>query len=111
MKKSIQIIATALVMLFCNSAVGRIAFDAYAVLFSDKSEQVYKFEGLEKFMRKESQNELVPLEDGPFANLLRKLSSVQTLLQKVGEKELLRLAIVTARSVPAQMIILNTLRH
>ena len=89
----------------------RMAFDADAVLFSDKSEQVYKSEGLESFMANESENELVPLEDGPFANLLRKLSAVQKLLHKIGKKELLRLAIVTARSAPAHMRILNTLRH
>lgn len=89
----------------------RIAFDADAVLFSDKSEQIYKKDGLEKFMLNESEHELVPLEDGPFANLLRKLSSVQKLLEKIEKRELLRLAIVTARSAPAHTRILNTLRH
>lgn len=89
----------------------KIAFDADAVLFSDESEQRYKNEGLDAFQQFESDHVNIPLEEGPFANLLKKLSSLQHNLPHGIENSPLRLAIVTARSAPAHMRVIKTLRH
>lgn len=88
----------------------KIAFDADAVLFSDDSEYRNKTEGLEAFHKYESQNADTPLEQGPFANLLIKLSKIQSHLPSRIELTPLRLAIVTARNAPSHMRVINTLR-
>jgi 5'-nucleotidase len=89
----------------------KIAFDADAVIFSDESEIRYKTEGLDAFQNFETDNQLVPMNEGPFANLLLKLSMVQKQLPQDSEDSPLRLAIVTARSAPSHMRVINTLRH
>ena len=89
----------------------KIAFDADAVLFSDESEQRYKKEGLDAFQKFESENVNVPLAEGPFAILLKKLSALQHALPHGIEDSPLRLAIVTARSAPAHMRVIKTLRN
>jgi len=94
-----------------DDAKVKIAFDADAVLFSDESEQRYKREGLDAFQQFESENVNIPLEEGPFAVLLKKLSTLQHALPHGIEDSPLRLAIVTARSAPAHMRVIKTLRH
>jgi len=89
----------------------RIAFDGDAVLFDDSSELVYKFEGLKKFQENEDQNQDVPLAEGPYATLLRKLSRLQDRLPFSVEISPVRIAIVTARNAPAEMRVIKTLRH
>lgn len=89
----------------------KIAFDADAVLFSDESELRYKTEGLEAFHKHEADQTDVPLAEGPFANLLKKLSKIQSHLPTRIELSPLRLAIVTARSAPAHMRVVKTLRQ
>lgn len=86
----------------------RIAFDGDAVLFSDESEQIYKTKGLHAFEENEEQNAGCPLEDGPFANFLRKLSDLQRMLGR--ECCPIRTALVTARSAPAHERVIRTLR-
>ncbi|MFC2109342.1 5'-nucleotidase [Bacteroidota bacterium] len=93
-----------------NTEDVRIAFDADAVLFSEESEHRYKTEGLASFQKHESDHEHVELEDGPFANFLRKLSSIQQLLPCTASETPLRIAIVTARSAPAHLRVIKTLR-
>ena len=88
----------------------KIAFDADAVLFSDESEHRYKTEGIEAFHQYEQAHENSPLKEGPFANLLIKLSRIQEELPTTIELSPLRLAIVTARSAPSHMRVINTLR-
>lgn len=88
----------------------KIAFDADAVLFSEESEHRYKTEGIDAFHLFESENEHVPLPAGPFANLLIKLSNIQERLPTPVELSPLRIAIVTARSAPSHMRVVNTLR-
>lgn len=88
----------------------KIAFDADAVLFSDESELRYKKEGLAAFQKHESENEDTPLNEGPFAKLLIKLSKIQEHLPSRIELSPLRLAIVTARSAPSHMRVIKTLR-
>jgi len=97
-------------MLFDDTKV-KIAFDADAVLFSDESEQRYKREGLDAFQQFESDHVDIPLTEGPFANLLKKLSRLQHQLPFGIEDSPLRLAIVTARSAPAHLRVIKTLRN
>ena len=89
----------------------KFAFDADAVVFSEESEQIYKEKGIEAFHEHESKNEDVPLNDGPFAELLRKLSKIQEFLPTTIELTPLRIAIVTARNAPSHMRVVKTLRH
>lgn len=89
----------------------KFAFDADAVVFSEESEQIYKEKGIEAFHKHESENEDVPLNDGPFAELLRKLSKIQEFLPTTIELTPLRIAIVTARNAPSHMRVIKTLRH
>lgn len=79
----------------------RIAFDGDAVLFDESSELVVKTD--------EKQNE--PMNDGPYAVLLRKLARLQQRLPFGADVSPVRIAIVTARSAPAEMRVINTLRH
>lgn len=89
----------------------RIAFDADAVLFSDESEHIYKTQGLEAFHRNEKEQKFKPLKEGPYAKLLKTLSDIQHRMQVSGQASPLRLAIVTARSGPAHMRVIQTLRE
>jgi 5'-nucleotidase len=79
----------------------RIAFDGDAVLFDESSELVVRTD--------EKQNE--PMQDGPYANLLRKLARLQERLPFGADVSPVRIAIVTARSAPAEMRVIHTLRH
>ncbi len=88
----------------------KIAFDADAVLFSDESEIRYKTEGIEAFLKHEGDNENVPLNEGPFANLLKKLSTIRKYIPTSIELSPIRIAIVTARSAPSHMRVIKTLR-
>jgi 5'-nucleotidase len=96
---------------FCpETARVKFAFDADAVVFSEESEQIYKTQGIEAFHKHEEDNEDVPLADGPFAALLRKLSKIQEHLPQAIELSPLRIAIVTARNAPSHMRVIKTLR-
>jgi 5'-nucleotidase len=88
----------------------RIAFDADAVIFSDESEHIYKTQGLEAFHKNEKDNKLTPLKEGPYARLLKTLSHIQHRMNTGVELSPLRLAIVTARSSPAHLRVIQTLR-
>jgi 5'-nucleotidase len=96
-----------------NSETSRvkIAFDADAVLFSDDSEFRYKTEGLDAFQKHEKENEKNAMKEGPFAKLLIKLSTIQEHLPMGVEMSPLRLAIITARSAPSHLRVINTLRE
>jgi 5'-nucleotidase len=89
----------------------KIAFDADAVIFSDESELRNKTEGLEAFHKYESEHEEDPLNEGPFAKLLIKLSKIQEHLPTTIELTPLRIAIVTARNAPSHMRVIKTLRR
>ena len=88
----------------------KIAFDADAVIFSDESECRYKAEGIDAFYKYEKEHADEPLKEGPFANLLIKLSQIQESLPTTIELSPLRLAIVTARSLPSHFRVIKTLR-
>jgi 5'-nucleotidase len=89
----------------------RIAFDGDAVLFADASEVVYKQEGLASFQAQEDASRHQPLAHGPYAQFLRKLARLQERLPFAAEESPVRLAIVTARSAPAELRVIHTLRH
>jgi len=89
----------------------RIAFDGDAVLFDDSSELVHKVEGLERFQEIEDEHQDVPMGEGPYASLLRKLARLQERLPGTVEFSPVRIAIVTARNAPAEMRVIKTLRH
>jgi 5'-nucleotidase len=89
----------------------RIAFDGDAVLFDESSEIVFKAEGLAEFQRQEDEQQNVPMDDGPYAVLLRKLARLQVRLPFSVEFSPVRIAIVTARNAPAEMRVIKTLRH
>lgn len=88
----------------------RIAFDGDAVLFDDESELVYKTEGLLEFQAQEDSKKDIPLKAGPYAKLLIKLSKLQERLPMRIEYSPIRIALVTARSSPAEMRVIKTLR-
>jgi 5'-nucleotidase len=88
----------------------RIAFDGDAVLFDEESELVYRKEGLAAFHLSEDSNQDVPLKEGPYATLLKKLSRLQDRLPVRVEFSPVRIALVTARNSPAEMRVLKTLR-
>jgi len=89
----------------------RIAFDGDAVIFDDTSELVYKNEGIKGFHTNEDIKQDEPMLDGPYAQLLRKLSHLQKRLPINVEFSPVRMAIVTARNAPAEMRVIKTLRH
>lgn len=89
----------------------KFAFDADAVVFSEESEQIFKEQGMEAFHKHELENEDVPLNDGPFAELLRKLSKIQEFLPTTIELTPLIIAVVIARNAPSHMQVVKTLRH
>jgi 5'-nucleotidase len=89
----------------------RIAFDGDAVLFDESSEIVYRAEGLDRFHELEDERRDVPMGEGPYATFLRKLSRLQQRLPFRVEFSPVRIAIVTARGAPAEMRVINTLRH
>ena len=81
-----------------------------AVLFDDSSEIVYKAEGLKSFFDHEDLNQDIPMPEGPYAQLLRSLSLLQGRLPFSVEFSPVRIAIVTARSAPAELRVIKTLR-
>ena len=90
------------------SSTIRFAFDGDAVLFSDEAEKVYKSEGLEAFTASEKAHRNEPLMGGPFKSFLNALHVLQQSLP--GEAQLIRTALVTARSAPAHERVIRTLR-
>jgi len=88
----------------------RFAFDADAVLFSETSELVNQTEGLDAFWAEEDEKQDIPLQEGPHANLLRKLSKIQERLPGCKEFSPVRLAVMTARNSPAEMRVIKTIR-
>ena len=87
----------------------RIAFDGDAVLFSGESEDIYKKQGLDKFVEHEMAKANIPLAKGPFYKLLKALSFLQVDPQFEGTSPV-RIAVVTARSMPTHERVIRTLK-
>jgi 5'-nucleotidase len=88
----------------------RIAFDGDAVIFDEESELVYKKDGMAAFHERENQFQNLPMNEGPFAKFLIKLSKLQERLPMSIELSPVRIAIVTARNSPAELRVIKTLR-
>lgn len=89
----------------------RLAFDGDAVLFDESSEIDFKKNGIRSFHQNENANQNTPMQDGPHAVFLRKLSALQQRLPCESKSPLIYIAIVTARNAPAEMRVIKTLRH
>lgn len=91
-----------------------LAFDFDGVLADDASERVYASEGLAAFQVNEVENQAVPVNDGPIMPFFMAVAHIQA-LDKAREaadpmhKRMLRTSIVTARSSPAEVRVLNSL--
>jgi 5'-nucleotidase len=86
----------------------RFAFDGDNVLFNSEAEDVFQREELEGFVKHEVTHSKRPLGDGPFAKLLRTLAVLQK--DPSFETPPIRTALVTARSLPTHLRVLNTFR-
>ncbi|MEA2091744.1 MAG: 5'-nucleotidase [Campylobacterota bacterium] len=89
----------------------RIAFDGDAVLFDETSEIVYKKEGMQAFHENEKKSQDIPMNEGPFAEFLKKLAKLQERLPMKMEFSPVRIALVTARNAPSDIRVIKTLRH
>lgn len=92
----------------------RIAFDGDAVLFDDSGELVFKQEGLQAFHHREQSMADLPIDKGPYADFLIKLSALQKNLPHDtldSTHNPIRIALVTARNAPADMRAIKTLRE
>ena len=89
----------------------RIAFDGDAVLFDDSGELLYKQKGLRAFHEREAKMRDLPIEKGPYAELLIKLSNLQAKLPARMQHSPISIALVTARNAPADLRAIKTLRQ
>ncbi len=89
----------------------RIAFDGDAVLFDDSGELLYKQKGLKAFHDRETKMTDLPIEKGPYADLLIKLSLLQDRLPYTEDSQPIQIALVTARNAPADLRAIKTLRE
>lgn len=87
----------------------KIAFDGDAVLFNTEAERIFQQEGYEAFVDNEQSKADVPLKEGPFANLLKTISHIQSLFPD-KKKAPIRTALVTSRNAPAHERAIKTLR-
>lgn len=87
-----------------------IAFDGDSVLFDDSAERVNQSGGLEAFQENERRHAKVPLGDGPFKPVLQALHDIQQSFDPRSTDRPLRVALVTARGVPAYDRVLKTFR-
>ncbi len=84
----------------------RIAFDGDNVLFGGESEAVFQAQGLDGFVAHEVKHASRPLADGPFAKFLRTIAVLRK--DPSFEKPPIRTALITARSMPTHLRVLNT---
>jgi len=86
----------------------RIAFDGDSVLFSSEADECYRANGLDAFRQHEVDRASIPLGAGPFKAALQALHELQQTLPK--DKSAMRVALVTARGMPAHSRVIKTLR-
>ncbi len=93
----------------------RVAFDFDGVIADDEAESVFKQGDLDAFHAYERDRVDVPHNQGPLANLFRKLALMRSLedeqiADNPGYERIVRIAIVTARSAPAHERVVTTLK-
>lgn len=86
----------------------RIAFDGDSVLFNSEADECYRANGLEAFRQHEVEKAHIPLGEGPFKRLLSELHAIQCCFPE--DTSPLKVALVTARGMPAHERVLHTLR-
>ncbi len=89
----------------------RIAFDGDAVLFDESGELIFQQKGLQAFHEHEAKMSDTPMNKGPYADFLIKLSNLQNRLPSKLKNSPIRIALVTARNAPADMRAIKTLRN
>ena len=88
----------------------RIAFDGDAVLFDEAGELLSRQQGLKAFHDYEAKMSDVPMNKGPYADFLIKLSKLQKRLPARIKHPPIQIALVTARNAPADLRAIKTLR-
>lgn len=88
-----------------------VALDGDGLVLSDEAEQVNQREGLDAFNASEKRQANVPMGAGPFTPVLMALHEVQKKLAAEKRSHLLKVALVTARSVSVYERVLCTFRH
>lgn len=88
----------------------RIAFDGDAVLFDEAGELLSRQQGLKAFHDYEAKMSDVPMNKGPYADFLIKLSKLQKRLPAKIKHPPIQIALVTARNAPADLRAIKTLR-
>jgi len=86
----------------------RIAFDGDAVIFSDEAERVFQEQGLAAFNASEREFAHRPLGRGPLQGFLLALHRLQQQLPPA--RNLIRTALITARSAPTHERVIRTFR-
>ena len=86
----------------------RIAFDGDAVIFPANPKRFTKDTALRSSLSTKLRRHGVPLPEGPFATLLKVLSFLQTDYTSGGDSPI-RIALVTARSMPTHERVIRTL--
>ena len=89
----------------------RIAFDGDAVLFDEAGELLSRQQGLKAFHDYEAKMSDVPMNKGPYADFLIKLSKLQKRLPSKLTHPPIQIALVTARNAPADLRAIKTLRN
>lgn len=89
----------------------RIAFDGDAVLFDEAGELLSQQQGLQAFHDYEAKMSDVPMNKGPYADFLIKLSKLQKRLPSQVKNPPIQIALVTARNAPADLRAIKTLRN
>lgn len=95
----------------------RVAFDFDGVIADDESESIFhQNESVAEFVDHEINNVNIPHNPGPLSDLFKKLSFLQKVefkreLDEAGYQRILRTAIVTARSAPANERVVTTLNE
>jgi 5'-nucleotidase len=94
----------------------RVAFDFDGVIADDESETVFKRNNdLDEFHAHERLHVARPHQPGPLANMFRKLAIMQRLEERAQRRDpdyqqILRIAIITARSAPSHERVVTTLK-
>jgi 5'-nucleotidase len=87
----------------------KIAIDGDAVIFTDASERIYKAggaNGLRDFLEHEHLKAREPLEEGPFAKVLRVIAALQAV--RINGRKPFRIILVTARGGNSRERVLRT---
>lgn len=86
----------------------RIAFDGDSVLFGSSGDRMFREVGREKWQQHEVDNAHIPLEAGPFKDVVERLHRIRESLGPI-HGNMLKLALITARGAPAHERALKTL--